>query len=115
MFRLVASHMPPPPEGFQPPPMWGTEDHVRALMEPLGVELSFEKKMNEFREENMELYLEVFQTNFGPMVMARQALGDKWVDLKTELDALFHDMNEATDGSVLVYAEYLEVVGTKSG
>lgn len=114
MFRLVASHMPPPPEGFQPPPLWGTEDHVRALMEPLGVELSFEEKKNEFREENMELYLETFQANFGPMVMAREALGDKWVDLKADLDALFVDMNEATDGSVRIYAEYLEVVGTKA-
>ena len=24
MFRLTGSHMPPPPEGFQPPPLWGT-------------------------------------------------------------------------------------------
>ena len=24
MFRTIASHLPPPPEGFQPPPLWGT-------------------------------------------------------------------------------------------
>src|SRR5688500_18355384 len=66
MFGVVGSHMPPPPEGFQPPPLWGTEEHVRALMEPLRVELSFERKMNEFRDESMESYLETFQTNFGP-------------------------------------------------
>src|SRR5687768_6344441 len=71
MFRLTASHMPPPPEGFQPPPLWGSQDHVRALFEPLGFELEFERKMNEFREESPEIYSEVFQSNFGPMVKAR--------------------------------------------
>jgi ubiquinone/menaquinone biosynthesis C-methylase UbiE len=114
MFRITGSHMPPPPEGFQPPPLWGTEDHVRALMEPLGVELSFERKMNEFREDNLELYLETFQNNFGPMVKAREALGDKWVDLKADLDAFFDEVNEADDGRVLINGEYLEAVGTKA-
>ena len=42
-FTLVAQHMPPPPEGFQPPVLWGTEDHVRELFEGTGVELSFER------------------------------------------------------------------------
>jgi ubiquinone/menaquinone biosynthesis C-methylase UbiE len=113
MFRLSASHMPPPPEGFQPPPLWGNEDHVRSLMEPLGFELTFERKMNEFREESIELYQEVFQSNFGPMVKAQEALGDKWADLKADLDAFFDQQNEADDGSVLIYGEYLEVVGRK--
>ncbi len=111
MFRLTGSHMPPPPEGFQPPPMWGNEDHVRSLLEPLGVELTFERKMNEFREESAEIYSEVFQSNFGPMVMAREALGDKWPALKADLDAFVDEQNEATDGSVLIRGEYLEAVG----
>jgi ubiquinone/menaquinone biosynthesis C-methylase UbiE len=114
MFRLTASHMPPPPEGFQPPPLWGTEDHVRELMEPLGVELSFEKKVNDFREESPEVYREVFQTNFGPMVKAREALGDKWTGLKDELDEFFDSVNEANDGTILVRGEYLEVVGRRT-
>ena len=115
MFRLTGTHMPPPPEGFQPPPLWGSEDHVRSLMEPLGVELSFEKKMNVFREDSIETYRETFQANFGPMVKAREALGDKWADLKADLDAFFDGENEATDGSVLIQGEYLEVVGKKAG
>src|SRR3954452_19826068 len=27
MFGTIASHMPPPPEGFEAPPLWGKEDH----------------------------------------------------------------------------------------
>jgi ubiquinone/menaquinone biosynthesis C-methylase UbiE len=115
MFRLTGSHMPPPPEGFQPPPLWGTEEHVRELMEPLGVELSFEKKINDFRETDPETYREVFKTNFGPMVKAREALGDKWQALSDDLDALFDEVNEADDGTVLIRGEYLEVVAKKTG
>jgi hypothetical protein len=84
------------------------------MMEPLGLELSFEKKMNEFREESVETYQEVFQANYGPMVTAREALGDGWAGLKADLDAFFADQNEADDGTVLIHGEYLEVVGRKA-
>ena len=113
MFRLTASHMPPPPEGFQPPPLWGNEDHVRSLFEPLGFDLEFERKINEFREESMELYTEVFQNNFGPMVKAREALGDKWGALKEDLDSFFDEVNKADDGSVLVEGEYLQTIARR--
>lgn len=114
MFRIVTTHL-PPPEGFMPPPLWGTEDHVRSLMEPLGVELSFERKLNEFQEENIDLYQETFQENFGPMVMARLALGDEgWPLLKSELDAFAAEENEAEDGTLLIRSEYLEVLGRRT-
>ncbi len=80
------------------------------------MELSFERKMNDFREESLEVYRETFQTNFGPMVKAREALGEEgWAALKADLDAFFDEINEADDGTVLIKGEYLEVVGTKTG
>lgn len=115
MFQTTAAHMPPPPEGFQPPPLWGTESHVRDLLEPHGVELSFERLTNVFREESLELYSERFDTNFGPMVMARAALGDGWPALRNELDAMFAAENQATDGSMRFEAEYLQTVARKPG
>jgi hypothetical protein len=30
MFAVLASHMPPPPEGFTPPVLWGVEEWVLA-------------------------------------------------------------------------------------
>ncbi|MDQ3728517.1 MAG: class I SAM-dependent methyltransferase [Actinomycetota bacterium] len=113
MFRLTASHMPPPPEGFQPPPMWGSEEHVRSLMEPHGVEPRFERRLNEFREESLDAYSERFENNFGPMVMARQALGDGWPALQEELEAFFESENEAEDGSVLIRGEYLQTLAER--
>ena len=32
MFRTMKPYAPPPPPGAQPPPLWGDEDHVRALL-----------------------------------------------------------------------------------
>jgi CHAT domain-containing protein len=32
MFQRIGSISPPPPEGFQPPTLWGTEHHVRELL-----------------------------------------------------------------------------------
>ena len=114
MFRVTASHMPPPPDGFQPPPLWGSEDHVRSLMEPLGVELSFERKVNEFRDESPEAYSETFKNNFGPMVTARQVLGEEgWAALEADLDKFFAEVNEADDGSVLIRGEYLQTIARK--
>ena len=43
MFKTVGSHMPPPPPDLKPPTLWGTEQHMRELFEPHGVELDFER------------------------------------------------------------------------
>ncbi|MDQ3609755.1 MAG: hypothetical protein M3459_12785 [Actinomycetota bacterium] len=43
MFARLGNHMPPPPEGFQPPPLWGSEPHVCALLEPLGFTLKLRR------------------------------------------------------------------------
>src|SRR5262249_9592201 len=56
LFRLTASFMPPPPEGFQPPVMWGTEDHVRGLFEGSGAELSFEPRTVTFEGASVEAW-----------------------------------------------------------
>jgi SAM-dependent methyltransferase len=114
MFRITASHMPPPPEGFQPPPLWGSEDHVRELLEPLGFELEFEHKVNVFEEESFETYKDTFQNNFGPMVTARQVLGDEgWPALEADLDAFFEAENEADDGTFRTKGEYLQTIGRR--
>jgi SAM-dependent methyltransferase len=44
MFRLIGSHMPPPPPEFSSPLRWGEEDHVRSLFEDGGAKLAFERR-----------------------------------------------------------------------
>ncbi len=40
LFMLLAQHLPPPPEGFQPPILWGLEDHVRGLFAASGATIT---------------------------------------------------------------------------
>jgi ubiquinone/menaquinone biosynthesis C-methylase UbiE len=114
MFKTVGSFMPPPPEGVLPPPLWGTEKHVRALFEPLGFELMFERKVNVFVHESFDEYNEHFEKNFGPMVMAKALLGERFAEMREATNALFAKNNRATGGGLRVEGEYLQTVARKS-
>lgn len=117
MFKLVASRMPPAPSYASPPPLWGTEEHVRELLEPHGVEIqSAEKGMASFRGENVEAVVDRMETFFGPWKMAKQALGDDWPPLRAQLYDLYASAAEPTeDGGIGARGEYLLVKARRSG
>ena len=112
MFRTVASHMPPPPPELKPPSLWGDEEHIRSLFEPLGVELEFERGQVDFADDSVEKWLAYGEEKLGPMVMARAALEPqgKWDALHADLAALYERENKATDGSFRVEPEYLVTI-----
>ena len=109
MFKTVGSHMPPPPPELTPPTMWGNEEHVRALFQDSGAELEFARRMVTFSYESPDAWLAYNERVLGPMVMARAALEPqgKWDVLHKDLLVLYRDVNEATDGTLRVGAEYL--------
>jgi ubiquinone/menaquinone biosynthesis C-methylase UbiE len=113
MFKTTSSFMPPPPEGVLPPPLWGSEAHVRELFEPLGFELEFERKVNVFEHESFDEYHEMFTSNFGPMVMAKAMLGDRFAELEAATSKLFQEANQATDGGMRTEGEYLQTIARK--
>jgi SAM-dependent methyltransferase len=112
MFRTVASYMPSPPPELKPPSLWGDEQHIRSLFEPLGVELGFERGQVDFADESVERWLVYGEEKLGPMVMARAALEPqgKWDALRADLAALYERENKATDGSFRVEPEYLVTI-----
>ena len=56
----------------------------------------------------------MFKTFYGPVLKAFAALDQaKQVELHNDLHALIVRINRATDGSMIVPSEYLEVVITK--
>ena len=58
---------------------------------------------------------EVNSTTFGPVMKALEALdGPGRERLRLELDRVIGEFNKATDGTMVVPSEYLEVVATKS-
>lgn len=115
MFQVVGGHMPPPPEGFQPPILWGTEERWEQLVAGEGIELEFHREVLPTMEQSTAAFLDFFETNFGPLVVARQTLGDDYPALRADLEALYEQHNVATDGSMHVDAEYLVAVGRKPG
>jgi Methyltransferase domain len=109
MLATVGSYMPPPPPELKSPVMWGSEDHVRALFEPSGAELAFEREIVTFERESAEAWLEYNESVLGPMIMAKGALEPqgRWKDLRDRLLQLYTDVNEADDGTFRARAEYL--------
>jgi SAM-dependent methyltransferase len=102
MFERLGAISPAPPEGFQPPVLWGTEDHVRAL---LGDSIEFERHFVDFNEPSPESYVDFMLTSFPPLIAMRAQLGDELVR-ETYL-AWAVDVNEADDGSLRYRGEYL--------
>ena len=113
-FRTIASHLPAPPEGFQPPPLWGTKEHVREIFEGTGIDLDLEPTAVEFTAESPDAYLEEMERDLPPMVVARANLQpDKWDALRSDLQTLYVETNESESG-FSAPQEYLLTKGAKS-
>jgi SAM-dependent methyltransferase len=113
MFKTVGKHMPPPPPEVISPLMWGTEQHIRSLFDPSGVELSFARHKVTFIADSPESWVEYNERVLGPTIMAKAMLEPqgKWDALRADLIELYAQNNEAQDGSLRVSAEYLLSVG----
>ena len=112
-FKTIGSYMPPPPDIVEPPILWGSEQHVREMLEPHGLELEFDRETVTFQKPGVDELVTFYEEKFGPVVMAKAALGERWPELRSDLVSLFESANEASDGSVRVAAEYLVTVGRK--
>jgi SAM-dependent methyltransferase len=114
-FKLGSKYVPPPP-GVPPPVQWGVESVVR---ERLGAGIS---KL-EMNRRNAVLRLpfdekqtvEHFRKYFGPTQRVFEALDPAGqAAYRRDLEALWKENNLATDGTVHIESEYLEVVATRA-
>lgn len=114
MFKVIGSRLPAPPPSAKPPVRWGSEEHVRELLEPHGLEVHAERAMATFRGRDVEEIVTRFETNYGPWKMARAALGDGWPDLRAALVELFERPAQTGADGAGVSAEYLLVTARKN-
>jgi ubiquinone/menaquinone biosynthesis C-methylase UbiE len=116
-FMTISKHAPPPPDGFQPPPLWGLRDHVSELFADTGVELSFEDAAAHFRFDSVDEMLEEYATKFGPIVVLRAALEPegRWEALRDDLRALYEELTVPDEEGIAFDAEYLVTLGEKPG
>jgi SAM-dependent methyltransferase len=117
LFGILGRYLPAAPAFASPPPLWGDEAHVRELFAGTGVALDFARGLNPWRFGSAEDYVAFMESSYGPLVKARERLtGEgRWADCRAEILALADRRNEATDGSLLMLAEYLVVIGRKVG
>jgi ubiquinone/menaquinone biosynthesis C-methylase UbiE len=109
MFKTIGSYMPAPPDFAQPPPLWGTEEHVTELLGE-SCELDFEKRSIRFEGDSLEEYADWFCSSFGPLVTARAVLGDRFADLKRDLTEVWREGNLAENGGFAMEPTYLRVL-----
>jgi SAM-dependent methyltransferase len=117
LFRAMGQFMPPPPEGAQPPPLWGSEEHLRELF---GEAVEFEQLQREMLEidafERPNDYGEHFKARYGPTIAAR-ANAEK--EGRTEefdqaVVAFCEEWNRGGDEKAFFEKEYLLAIGRKS-
>ena len=105
MFRTIAQLVPPPP-GARSPLLWGTEDHVRAL---LG-DGDFERREAEWSDSSVESYTNFMLESFGPLLNAQEVLGERSGELRDALTRSFEGENLESDGTLRYRGEYLSAV-----
>jgi SAM-dependent methyltransferase len=113
MLRIVSSHV-PPPTGLRPPTRWGTEDGLRELFGSGMTALQASRQSFVWRFASAQQYLDLFRTYYGPVLKAFAALDEvRQESLARDLVGAVERFNVSNDGTLLVPAEYLEVVAIR--
>jgi ubiquinone/menaquinone biosynthesis C-methylase UbiE len=113
MFRTIGKHV-PPPAGAKSPAAWGTRGRLIEMFGPSARSISTDSRQFTFRYRSPQHFLQVFRTYYGPMLKAFGALDEaKQKALADDLLALIAGLNRADDGTMVVPADYLEVVIAK--
>lgn len=76
-FDALAPYMPPAPPGALPPPLWGSEDHVRELFGDRVESLEMTRRSYVERAETPGDYREFFKQTFGPVVATYTSLASE--------------------------------------
>jgi SAM-dependent methyltransferase len=113
LFKTIGKYVPPAP-GVKSPALWGTVDHLYALFGPSAT-IAAETKIFNFRYRSAKHFVDLFRDYYGPVHKAFAALDPvQGKALEVDLYQLLANCNVATDGTLVVPSEYLQVVVRKS-
>lgn len=109
MFLLNPKFLPPPPEGVEPPPAWGVEDHVRECFAAAGAEPEIEHRKISFDFESIEYAVGRYENDFGPFVMARRVLEPegRWGEFMSAFEDVVRKWATETGDGVSIESDYL--------
>jgi SAM-dependent methyltransferase len=116
LFRTMKPFAPPPPPGVQPPPLWGGEDHLRALF-------GGRVEWTDLRRETLEVtafpdegsLARHFTSMYGPTIVARAnaARDGRAEEFDAALAAFCDEWDRGTPQQARFELEYLIAVGTR--
>lgn len=113
VFKTLGKYL-PPPAGAKSPALWGTNARLSEMFDAGAASIRAQSRIFNFRYRSPDHFLDVFKTFYGPVLKAFAALdAGKQEELRNDLYALMVRMNRATNGSMVVPSEYLEIVITK--
>jgi ubiquinone/menaquinone biosynthesis C-methylase UbiE len=114
MFAAMKPFAAPPPSGVQPPPLWGSEEHVKELLGKGVVDLASQTRtLTVDLFPTGEAFRDFFKTNYGPTITAyRNIAGEP--DRVAALDAALAELGQRfLAGSTTMEWEYLLVTALK--
>jgi ubiquinone/menaquinone biosynthesis C-methylase UbiE len=106
----------PPPEGIPAPVLWGDEKVARQRLGTYASEIRTTRQTLEFDYPfSPREVVQFFRQYFGPTQVAFSRLpADAQAAYAADLESLWQEHNEASDGHTAVRAEFLEVVATRA-
>jgi len=116
LLKISSSFMPPPPEGFISPMLWGVDTHIIERFNQAGVpkeKISMVKDTYSFiaPDKIPEDFIESFRRFYGPTMNAFEAAqkSEKEEDLHGQLLELAKAQNQSTGGGTSISATFLRV------
>jgi SAM-dependent methyltransferase len=118
MFRAMKPFAPAPPPGAQPPPLWGDEDHVRALLGDRVTDVVARRgTVAVDRFATPSAWREYWKTVYGPTIAVYRGIADdpeEVAALDRDLDAVAARFDRGTGSTVLDW-EYLVLTARRRG
>jgi hypothetical protein len=115
LWATMKPYAPAPPPGAQPPPLWGQEDHIRALLGDRVTDLVTERRsLTVTHFPDGAAFRDYFKATYGPTIAVyRNIEGD--ADRVAELDAAIAEVGDSVlSGSSTMDWEYLLVTARKA-
>ena len=76
-------------------------------MFPTATDFEFERHSATVEWDSIDGFADYFIDRFGPLVTARQMLGEQFGELREQIVAVWAKWNEADDGRLVLPQEYL--------
>lgn len=117
LFRAMGPFAPPPPPGAQPPPLWGSTEHMAELF---GNRVDFRTLKPEMLEitafKHPRDYGEHFKQRYGPTIVAQTNARNsgREAEFDAAIDAFCDEWNLGTQDEARFEQEYLLAVGVRA-